>query len=162
MSRSIKALIEAYEIGYRIVNGKLKNPKGQIINGVLHQCYYRFSYKFDNTTTPILFHRLVAYQKYGNRLFEKNLLVRHKDGNSLNNKSNNILLGTQSQNMMDRKPKQRIEHAIHAASSLRKFSDETVKQIKNDRKNGFTYKQLCEKYKTIKSTLSYLFNKSCY
>ena len=37
-----------------------------------------------------------------------------------------------------------------------------VEDIKKDRKSGFTYKELCKKYNTSKSTLSFLFNYSIY
>lgn len=46
-------------------------------------------------------HRLVAYQKYGDRIFEEGIQVRHFDNNSENNLDENIRIGTPSQNMMD-------------------------------------------------------------
>lgn len=48
------------------------------------------------------FYKVVAYLKFGLRAFTSGLHIRHRDGNSENNHPDNILLGTASQNEMDK------------------------------------------------------------
>ena len=62
--------------------------------------------------------------------------------------------------MMDKSKEARLNHATNASYKNIRFTKKEVKQIIRDRKKGFTYKMLCEKYDTSKSTLSYFFN-SC-
>ena len=90
-------------------------------------------------------------------MFAKGILVRHLDGNSLNNKASNLALGTNSDNMLDKSKEDRVAHAKHAASFLVKYPWD---RIKADRKSGMTYKELMSKY-SIKSkgTLSYKLGK---
>lgn len=160
-----KALLVSYEKGYRITDdGKILNPKGKEVKGrirVNKKCGYKthvFSVKVPNgCTQSINVHRLVAYQKFGNKMFENGILVRHLDGNSLNNKKENIEIGSQHQNMMDR-PK--LERQINASKQNRKHSNELIEEIRNLYNNGMSYKQIREQYNLPKSTLSYYLSKT--
>ena len=107
-------------------------------------------------------HKLQAYQKYGRKMFREGFQVRHLDGDCKNNDWNNILIGSASQNQMDKPAEKRRMLAIRASYKNRRFSDEEVKSINEDRKNGMPYGQILKKYKTSKGTLSYLFNKAIY
>ena len=124
--------------------------------------YYKFNITYKGKRKRIFIHQIVAYLKYGDKIFENKILVRHLDGNSLNNKSINIAIGTALDNIMDIPKIVRFKKAVKASYVNRRFTNEDVLQILNDRKNGMTYKELCEKYKTSKSTLSYFFNKALY
>jgi hypothetical protein len=124
--------------------------------------YYFFTIRVNKIRTVILVHRFVAYLKYGNIIFEDDIVVRHLNNNSMDNSYENIDIGTQSDNMRDISLKNRTITSIKVSSYKRRFTDEEVTQILYDRKNGFTYKKICEKYNTSKSTLSYLFNNSYY
>jgi transposase-like protein len=64
--------------------------------------------------------------------------------------------------MLDIPKNTRIKNSINASKNMRRFNDEEVQQIITDRKSGFTYKKLCEKYNTSNSTLFYLLNDSYY
>jgi hypothetical protein len=149
------------------VQNNVVYKKGAVYDKV-HICngYYTI-YIYDGIRhgVGVKLHLIVAYQKYGNKIFNKgnNLIhVRHLDNNRLNNLEDNIALGTPSENMMDIPRERRIKSAIYAASKNRRFTDEEVKAIVTDRYNGYTYRQLCKKYDTSKSTLSYLFNYAYY
>ena len=98
-------------------------------------------------------HKLQAYQKFGNKVFEKGIQVRHLDNNSLNNSWNNIDIGTQSQNMMDIPKEKRIQKA-------RNNIKYDWSEIDKDRENGMSYKKLTEKYGVKKGTLSYRYSKN--
>ena len=104
-------------------------------------------------------HRLQAYQKFGDKIFESGTVVRHLDGNSLNNNFDNIEIGTQQENMMDIPTEQRIAHAKHAASTQIKHNADEIKQF---HAKSCSYAKTME-YFGIKSkgTLFYILNKRC-
>lgn len=112
--------------------------------------------------TSVRVQYLVAYQKYGERLFELGVQVRHLDGVRSNNRELNIALGTASENMLDRPVKERVAHARKAARVLRKLTDMEVRQLRRDREQGLTYRELCEKYSMTKSGVSYLLHRKTY
>ena len=105
-------------------------------------------------------HRLQAYQKFGEKIFEAGLVVRHINGNSLDNSYDNIGIGTHSDNMLDIPKDKRIAKSIHASSKNRKFTDAQVQAIKDDSKiHGLSYNEIMVKWDIhSKGTLSYLVN----
>lgn len=123
---------------------------------------YNFTIRYYGQRVTIAVHKFVAYLKYGDKIFNDGIEVRHLDSNSLNNTWDNIAIGTHSENMMDMSKNNRIKKAIKAAKKIRKFSDVEVQQILKDRGLGMTYDNLCLKYNTSKSTLNYFFNKAYY
>ena len=46
-------------------------------------------------------HRVVAYKKYGDVMFEKGVVVRHLDGDKRNSSPGNLILGSRSDNSQD-------------------------------------------------------------
>jgi|APGre2960657404_1045060.scaffolds.fasta_scaffold153020_2 hypothetical protein len=159
MSHAKAALLQAYKKGYRV--------KDNVVYGIIKKqplklsCsqsgYLFFNIKLGSRTLKVFLHRLVAYEKYQDKLFEPGILVRHLNGNSKDNSFENISIGTQTENMLDRSPEERLNHAIKASSFKRKFTNEKVSQIKLDHANGLGYKALMEKYCiTSKGTLHYI------
>ena len=148
----IKEKIErALTLGYSISKeGKVKGPKGDI-NGYKDDDYLQFSIRGENKKIfKIRFHKFQAYMKFGDRIFEKGLLVRHLDGNSLNNSWDNLELGNQQQNMLDRKEEDRKNHSKNS----KKLPQEEKEKIAKDKKeNGLSYRQLSKKYNIPLSTL---------
>jgi len=104
LNKRSRALLFAYNKGYRIINGKIINPKGKTIKGHNANGYLNFGVNTKEFHDNVPVHRLLAYQKYGNQILEEGIVVRHLDGNSLNNLEENIVIGTQSDNMMDKTP----------------------------------------------------------
>ena len=75
------------------------------------------------------------------------------NGDSTDNTYDNIGIGTESDNMMDVPKEKRIINASNPT-----YDHETILK---DRKNGFTYKELMEKYSIpSKGTISFIINKS--
>lgn len=102
MSEYELAIIEAHKRGYRITDdGVILNPQGIILRGTFYNDYWHFTIKISGRSKRVRFHRLQAFQKYGEQIFDPELQVRHLDGNSQNNTYDNIGIGTQSDNMMD-------------------------------------------------------------
>lgn len=105
-------------------------------------------------------HRLQAFQKYGDAIFGEGIVVRHLDGNRFNNSSENILIGTARDNIMDMPAETRKRKARIAANhNPSKHPEEIVLEIKKDRAAGMTYRQLMRKYGIrSKGTISYMCN----
>jgi hypothetical protein len=166
MAKISEYLLEAKNKGYHVdKNGNVFSVNKQISlakHTKNNYSRYEFTIRYYGMRVVIPVHKLVAYLKYGDEIFKNGIEIRHSDGNSLNNAWDNILIGTHSENMQDIPKINLVEKALTASKNLRRFSDEEVKKIVADRKSGFTYKMLCEKYNTSKSTLSYLFNDAYY
>jgi hypothetical protein len=158
INRVIKII---FEKGYYVENEKLYNPYGRELSQRSKDGYRKITIgtKPDRVETGM--HKLVAYSKYGDAMFDAQC-VRHLDGNGENNHPDNLALGTQQQNMMDRTPADRLAHAKKAAKVTRKLTEEHLTELRNDRNNGWLYKDLCTKYGIAKSTLSSLLNGKTY
>jgi hypothetical protein len=153
MSRTKNALKECKEKGYYVdTNGNVYGSKGyKRLLKVMTTGYYAFSYKpkdkRSNISIPV--HRLQAFQKFGDRLFDEGIEVRHLNNNRLDNSFDNIGIGTHIENIQDN-PKYLASHP--------KFPHE---EIIKDRKSGLKYKQLMEKYGIrSKGTIKYILKQS--
>ena len=121
-SKKNKAIIIAFNKGYRIVDGRAYNPSGEELRIYPDDYgYLRMGMMIDCRVTSFRIHRLVAYQKFRDMIFEKGVHVRHLDGNSKNNLADNIVLGTASDNSLDRPKSERIRLAKYASSFLVKY-----------------------------------------
>ncbi len=155
----------AYKKGYRVSRiGLVTNPKGNKLGfgTISNTGYAKFSIKINGRTTKIFVHRFAAYRKYGKKIFDKRLQVRHINGKKTDNSANNLILGTPSENMMDLSKSLRLFKAIKASSKNRRFSDAQLAEMFSDRENGMRYCDLKQKYNVGKGTLSFIFNKSIY
>jgi hypothetical protein len=61
----------------------------------------RFTFKLVGVSINIAIHRLQAFQKYGDLLYEEGTVVRHLNGDPGSNAWDNIAIGTMSDNMFD-------------------------------------------------------------
>lgn len=118
------------------------------------QGYFSFNIRVNGSKpTRSFVHRLQAFQKFGDKTFDKGLVIRHLNGDSTNNTYDNIGIGTPSDNMLDVPKDKRI---INASNPIHDHEG-----IINDRKNGYTYKELMEKYDiSSKGTISFIVNKA--
>lgn len=86
-------------------------------------------------------------------MFEEGIVVRHFNGNPLDNSEDNILIGTQSENMQDIPKEKRV---LNASNPIYNHED-----ILSDRYSGMTYKEIMLKYNIkSKGTISFIVNKS--
>lgn len=149
-----------FDKGYYVdKQGNLYNPKGVQIVGTIKSSGRRVTgVKInDNKVHHIAFHRMVAYAKYGDRMYDDNMLVRHLDGNPLNNSWDNISIGTPHDNMMDIDKDLRV---LRAAIGFQKYPYSMVQEIRDLRNQGWSYSKLMNKFGiSSKGTLSYLVNK---
>ena len=162
LSKRNQQVVEAYDRGYRVVNNEVISPytgkarKLCIAKNTGGVNYYGFSLTHD---ANVYVHRLAAYQKYGPKIFEDGVVVRHLNGDSLDNADNNIEIGTQSDNIFDRVSEDRREHAIKAAKSIRKYTPEMLDKIRAYHRETKSYKDTMEMFGiTSKGSLYHILN----
>lgn len=161
-----KVLEEFFERGYYISKeGKIYNDHDAELKGWLDGGYLRIGLRIKDYNIPksVKVHKLQAYQKYGNKIFEKGIVVRHLDGNPLNNSWDNIAIGTPSDNQRDRSKECRKNSATIASRKMqdnsRSYGERCL--IYEDLKNGIPYTEIMNKHNiSSKGTLSFMKNKS--
>lgn len=149
-----------FKKGYTIDdNGNCYNPDGKSLNPFLTKNYLHVSIRLSKDKTKIIkVHRIQAYKKYGSALYEPGIMVRHLDGNNVNNKVDNIAIGTNKDNQNDIPKDLRSKRSYNAGIKVNKYSKEFVEEIRNKHNNGYTYRQITEEYNLPKSTISYIIN----
>lgn len=147
--------------GYRVDDdGNVYGPSGRKLKVWYQDGYPIFRVGHSSCSVPV--HRLAAYQKFGEALYVKGIECRHVDGNPSNSKPDNIILGTASDNAMDKDPAVRLGAAKKAAAVLRKLTESERDALLRDRRDGATYSELMKKYGLAKSTVSYIVNGKTY
>ena len=140
----------ANEKGYRVKDdGSVIGMKGNPLKlGKMPSDYWYFTIRHTNgNTINIAVHRLQAYQKYGDKIFDDGMVVRHLDGNHLNNEITNIEIGTQTDNIMDIPKDVRTKRSKSANRTP--YPIELINEMilfYNDGKNGVTLKQTLDKF----------------
>lgn len=158
----MKKEIIAYEKGYLVnKDGSVTSPKGKVIKLQLSNSgYYQFSIKINRKVYHVFVHRLQAFMKFGNKLYEDGIVVRHLNNNKLDNSIDNIEIGTQQDNIYDNAIELRLKSSYLASRKNIKYSDDVVQQIRLDYKKGLGYKFIMNKYNiNSKGTLSHIINK---
>ena len=83
-------------------NGVLIGSRGKkLSNHTDKRGYVKCTVGVDGKNITLYAHRLMAYQKYRDKIYEKGTVVRHLDNNKANNKPENIEIGTCSDNLKD-------------------------------------------------------------
>ncbi|MNX76562.1 hypothetical protein D3C86_1080740 [compost metagenome] len=136
-TKTHKRILEAVERGYSVSeDGVFSGPKGVLtirLSG--NQRYPTFSTNWGGVF-GVPAHMFAAYIFYGDLSFSENLVVRHLDGDTENLSKSNIVLGTHSDNNLDKDPAVRISAAKKAreaqgvSSFSAKLSKEAVYEIR--------------------------------
>lgn len=153
-SKNNLAVLEAVKLGYKVrKDGEVIGVKGNVLKHRINGGYRFFSIRMDKKARPLKVHMLQAYQKFGEKAFDKKMVTRHGKGGALDNSWDNINIGTHSDNMMDKPPEQRRKDASNPSH------DHAA--IVADRNSGMTYTKIMEKYGiSSKGTISFIINKS--
>jgi hypothetical protein len=106
--------IEALAIakGYRVADGKVYGPTGQINPSPDSKGYLRFNVQRNGKSATCWVHRLVAFQKFGEAIHAPGIDVRHLDGDHTNNADSNIAIGSRSENLRDTPAPARSRRAV--------------------------------------------------
>jgi hypothetical protein len=165
MNKLQRTIVEAVDKGYTVAKcGEVISPAGKTLklcpnrNG-----YLGFSIRdanLERQTVPV--HKVVSYLKFGKDSFKPGIHTRHLNGNHLDNSWDNIAIGTASENQMDKSPDTRLKAARVAAAKRRSLTEEEVEELRSLQKQGWTNKQLRERYGIAKSTVSYIVNGKTY
>lgn len=152
---------KAFDKGYRIDDdGKVIGLKGQEIGSYSQAGYKKFKIKSASSEKKLHVnaHRLQAYQKYGEKIYESGIVVRHLDNDKTNNTKDNIAIGTYSENYMDQPEHVRVARAKHAASFVKKHNDTEVIDFYNDCNS---YQKTMDEFGiSSKGTLHYILKKN--
>tara|TARA_R110002167_G_scaffold711_1_gene3107 strand:- start:690 stop:1226 length:537 start_codon:yes stop_codon:yes gene_type:complete len=149
-------------LGYTIDDqGVVRNRFNNIIGSKDKYSYQKFQITLSGKCIVIFSHRLQAFKKYGYKLYEKGIMVRHKDDVKSNNTVNNILIGTAKDNYDDRGKEAISISQKKATEASKKYSNELVKEIKQFYRNNNNPQTLTmNKYNiSNSSTLWYIINK---
>lgn len=159
LSQSDFIITEAARQGYCVINGEVFHGPNRVKTSATKFGHLRFTIRISKEKTrSILVHRLVGYQKFGDKIFDKSFQIRHLDSNPTNNLDENIGIGSASQNMMDKSPELRLQQSLIATSHVRKHSHS---EIINMHKAGMSYKQIMEKTGIkSKGTISFIVKQS--
>ena len=150
---------KAYDKGYRITKeGEVIGVKGFTVGHYSQNGYLRFKIRDENGENKnASAHRLQAYQKFGERIYEPGTVVRHLDGDQKNNHVDNIAIGTMKDNIMDIPAQKRIDRALHATSFVRKYDKKEVREFHEIKGS---YKTTMEHFGiSSKGTLHHILNK---
>lgn len=157
-SKFHKNEILAEEKGYVILkNGIVNGPVKKDI-GSVHQGYRMFKIRVNGSLKNVMIHRYQAYHKFGEKIYEKGMVVRHLNGDSLDNSYSNIGIGTESDNFMDIPKDERVRRARHASSFVTKYKHDDVIEFYNKCRS---YKKTMEEFGiTSKGTLNFILKKN--
>ena len=156
-----KSVILAYKKGYRVLDcGGIVNFNGDNVNlSKNSRGYLKFTIRHNAKKVTVFAHQLQAFQKYGDELYKKGVLVRHINGNPLDNSYKNIEIGLQSDNMMDIPEAIRYAKSLHATSFVRKHDAEKIAAFYIE--NGRSYKKVMQQFDiSSKGTLHYILKKT--
>lgn len=159
------ALLYAISKGYRCdCLGQVISPDGEITNGYIgNHGYQTIGIRNEKTKKcHVAVHRLQAFQKYGDKIFEKGVVVRHKNNIKTDNNYDNILIGSYSDNYHDnsQEVKNKIISGGKKGSRLArianlKYDDDFIKNV-----GDFVYegenlvKDAVKKYNISSSSIS--------
>lgn len=163
-SGNVRTALQAYKRGYRVrEDGVVTSPFGGTRKLTCSKRgYYRFGIKVEAGVRQVWVHLLASYQKFGEAAFAQGVTVRHLNGNSRDNRSKNLAIGSQSVNVFDRPRAERLRHARVAARVQRRLTPEQVLQARCRRKAGAKLQALADDYGVAKSTMSYVLSGKTY
>lgn len=125
---------------YKIEDGKIFSKRGEIkfyLKGVKNREYpYICAARIDGKNNWVTVHRIVAYQKFGDKIFEKGTVVRHLNGNKLDFSFNNIEIGSYRDNILDIPKEIFAENMRKTHLKARKLTVDQVLEIKKLLKEG--------------------------
>ena len=149
----------AWEKGYYVNGLGEAFSKYKQLKSTKDKHYLFFTIKIGKKSRKVHVHRMQAYQKFKDKIYEDNIVVRHLNGNPLDNTFNNIAIGSQSDNMFDIPKDKRVEHAKIASTHIIKYDFKLVEEIRNFYNQCKSYRQTMNKYGIkSKGTLWYILN----
>jgi hypothetical protein len=160
-----KGIILAKEKGYYYDDqGNIYSKSGRQLRLYKGGPYLGFGIRADSIfgkrkTIQVSAHKFIAYCKFGEIVFMDGVFVRHRNDKALDNRPDNLLVGTPRDNKLDIPEAARIALATHAASFLRKYTNAQEKEMRQYYAARKSYKPIMDKFGVKKSTLHYILHK---
>lgn len=155
----------AKSMGYYVdKSGQAYSPRGNKVGTRGKSNYLYFGIRINKSKViKVYIHRLQAFQKFGEKIYERGLEIRHLNNNCRDNSLHNIGIGTRIENLYDFSEKERYIRAKKASDAVKKqkrIADDVALEIISKYLNGVSYKALIKEYNiSSKGTLSFIINK---
>jgi hypothetical protein len=136
----------AFEAGYRATpDGRVLDPLGQpvALNKSASNGYWSFSAK--GCRSPISLHRFVAFQLHGEPAIAAEC-VRHKNDDRDDNRFDNILFGSRSDNQFDIPDAKRSQMGVRRNRGKRRFEPDEVRAIRGALAAGTSVNKLRRRF----------------
>lgn len=151
----------AFERGYSVSpNGLVVNKSGQLVKvSINSEGYMIFGIgsTVKNTFKNISVHRLQAFMKFGVLMYKYDV-VRHLDGDRLNNSIDNISVGSYIDNYNDISKKDRKEIIKKMAITKRALSKTDINSIFKLKKDGMLQCEIAKQYGLSAGHISNILN----
>jgi hypothetical protein len=159
----------AFEQGFRVSDsGQVVSPNGT--TRLPHYCskkpgqapYGRVTVRIGDRRHAVSIHQLAAYQLWGDAAFADGIHVRHLNGDSTDNRPENLALGTAVENSMDRPESDRKRQALHAASHRRTLDHGRIQELLTMRRSGASLLQCGKAFGLSKGQVSEIMSGKLY
>lgn len=154
----------AYEKGYRATKrGEIIGTSGKTLKLQTHasgELYFgvRAPKELGRKMWHCKVHRFIGYIKFGGRIYEDDILVRHPNNDMEDNRWENIELGTRSVKQHDFSPEERHNFAANAGRSKSNMTMEKARKMRELHKQGIPYSKLMKKFGISKTSVSDIVN----
>jgi hypothetical protein len=146
--RSLTRLVKYFR-GTRVREGVILK---QSIGRSQSSQYLAINFSKDGVTKIVRVHRVIAETFFGE--IPKNAMVRHLDGDSLNNYAENLCIGSYKENWRDA-----ISHgtaSIGQDHAISKLTNENVFEIRRMLKEGVAQWVIAEKFNVAQTNISHI------
>ena len=153
--------VEKEEIALKVLrytisdDGVLKNRNGKIVGSKNRQGYEKIQIRLGGKAKDIFTHRIQAFKKYGRKMYDKGIQVRHLNDIKTDNRASNIALGTAKDNYQDRGKDSIDATQKRATEASRKYSKEIIEQAKAYYGKTNNLKETSEKFNIPATSLHY-------
>ncbi len=158
----------AHRMGIRVErDGTPIGTRGRPVKGYVNINGYRtvtfnLGKRPNRITRAVYVCWLQAFQKYGENFFLAEA-TRHFNGNRQDDSWDNIVIGSDQDNSMDRPKEQRQRMAQAAADAARVFTEDQVLEMRRLKQGGMSLRLLCERFSLkSKSHMSQIVNCKIY
>lgn len=136
-------------------DGILKNRKGEIVGSKNRQGYEKIQIRLGGKSKDIFTHRIQAFKKYGRKMYDKGIQVRHLNDIKTDNRASNIALGTARDNYQDRGKDSIAAAQKRATEASTKYSNELIEKARAYYEKTNSLKETSEKFNIPAPSLHY-------
>jgi hypothetical protein len=159
MSKLREAVISMAHSGYHVTtDGVPLKPDGSVFKANVNcNGYLMLNVGAEGKYVTVGVHRFVAYLKFGDAIWGK--VTRHRNGVKTDNSWDNILIGTNTQNMQDRPKTEVLQAGAKASESFLAnyvcgvLRREVIDEIRKDASAGESVRSMAIRFRMDKKTV---------